>query len=76
MSPVLGQIYAPFSFRGSPRPDTKIEKFDTKTNFKKQKTPFLMCRNVRSIELHQKTYHEISWDYPFKGSKHRKGNKK
>jgi hypothetical protein len=25
-----------------------------------------MCRNVRSIEWHQKTYHEISWDYPFK----------
>jgi hypothetical protein len=24
-----------------------------------------MCRNVRSIEWHQKTYHEISWDYPF-----------
>jgi hypothetical protein len=27
---------------------------------------FLMCRNVGSIEWHQKTYHEISWDYPFK----------
>jgi hypothetical protein len=25
-----------------------------------------MCRNVRSIEWHQKTYHKISWDYPFK----------
>jgi hypothetical protein len=25
-----------------------------------------MCRNVRSIEWHQKTHHEISWDYPFK----------
>jgi hypothetical protein len=25
-----------------------------------------MCRYVRSIEWHQKTYHEISWDYPFK----------
>jgi hypothetical protein len=25
-----------------------------------------MCRNVRSIDWHQKTYHEISWDYPFK----------
>jgi hypothetical protein len=25
-----------------------------------------MCRNVWSIEWHQKTYHEISWDYPFK----------
>jgi hypothetical protein len=25
-----------------------------------------MCRNVRSIEWHKKTYHEISWDYPFK----------
>jgi hypothetical protein len=25
-----------------------------------------MCRNVRSIKWHQKTYHEISWDYPFK----------
>jgi hypothetical protein len=24
-----------------------------------------VCRNVRSIEWHQKTYHEISWDYPF-----------
>jgi hypothetical protein len=24
-----------------------------------------MCRNVRSIEWHQKTYHEISWDYTF-----------
>jgi hypothetical protein len=24
-----------------------------------------MCRNVRSIEWHQKTYHEISWDYLF-----------
>jgi hypothetical protein len=24
-----------------------------------------MCRNVRSIDWHQKTYHEISWDYPF-----------
>jgi hypothetical protein len=24
-----------------------------------------MFRNVRSIELHQKTYLEISWDYPF-----------
>jgi alpha-glucosidase (family GH31 glycosyl hydrolase) len=24
-----------------------------------------MCRNVRSIEWHQKTYHEILWDYPF-----------
>jgi hypothetical protein len=27
-----------------------------------------MCINVRSIEWHQKTYHEISWDYPFKCS--------
>jgi hypothetical protein len=26
-----------------------------------------MCRNVRSIEWHHKTHHEISWDYPFKG---------
>jgi hypothetical protein len=50
MSPVLGQILAPFSFRGSPPPDTKIEKFDTKTNFKKQKNPLLMLRNVGSIE--------------------------
>jgi hypothetical protein len=25
-----------------------------------------MCRNVLSIEWHQKKYHEISWDYPFK----------
>jgi hypothetical protein len=25
-----------------------------------------MCRNVRSIEWHQKTYNKISWDYPFK----------
>jgi hypothetical protein len=25
-----------------------------------------MYRNVRSIEWQQKTYHEISWDYPFK----------
>jgi hypothetical protein len=33
MSPVLGQNYAPFYFRGSPRPDMKLEKFDTKTNF-------------------------------------------
>jgi hypothetical protein len=32
-SPVLGLSYAPFSFRGSLRPYTKIEKFDTKTNF-------------------------------------------
>jgi hypothetical protein len=27
-----------------------------------------MCINVGSIEWHQKTYHEISWDYPFKGT--------
>jgi hypothetical protein len=27
-----------------------------------------MCRNVRSIKWHQKTYHKISWDYPFKPS--------
>jgi hypothetical protein len=27
-----------------------------------------MCRNVWSIEWHQKTYHEISWDYPFKAN--------
>jgi hypothetical protein len=33
MSPVLGQIKAPFSFRGLLQPDTKIEKFATKTNF-------------------------------------------
>jgi hypothetical protein len=26
-----------------------------------------MCRNVRPIKWHQKTYHKISWDYPFKG---------
>jgi hypothetical protein len=32
-APVLGQSYAPFSFRGSLRPYTKIEKFDPKTNF-------------------------------------------
>jgi hypothetical protein len=32
------------------RPDLKIEKFDMKTNFYKQKNPLLMCRNVRSIE--------------------------
>jgi hypothetical protein len=32
----------------------------------KAKDPLLMCRNVRSIELHLKTYYEISWDYPFK----------
>jgi hypothetical protein len=25
-----------------------------------------MSRNVRSIEWHQKTYHEIFLDYPFK----------
>jgi hypothetical protein len=25
-----------------------------------------MCSNFRSIEWHQKTYHKISWDYPFK----------
>jgi hypothetical protein len=28
-----------------------------------------MCKNVRSIEWHQKTNHEISWDYPFKVEK-------
>jgi hypothetical protein len=28
-----------------------------------------MCINVGSIEWHQKTYHEISWDYPFKPNK-------
>jgi hypothetical protein len=27
--------------------------------------PLLMCRYVRSIDWHQKTYHEISWNYPF-----------
>jgi hypothetical protein len=43
----------------------KIEKFDMKTNFYKQKNPLLMCRNVRSIEWQQKTYQKISWDYPF-----------
>jgi hypothetical protein len=32
-SPVLGQSDAPFYFRSSLRPYTKIEKFDTKTNF-------------------------------------------
>jgi hypothetical protein len=70
-SPVLGQSYTPFYFRSSLRPYTKIEKFDTKTNFSKQKNPLLMCRNVRSIEWHQKTYHEISWYYPFNDKRYR-----
>jgi hypothetical protein len=50
MSSVLGKIKAPFSFRGSPCPNRKIEKFDTKTNFYKKKNPLLMFRNGRSIE--------------------------
>jgi hypothetical protein len=27
-----------------------------------------MCRNFRSIKWHQKTFHKISWDYPFKST--------
>jgi hypothetical protein len=36
---------APFTGVSLLRPDTKIEKFDMKTNFQKQKNPLLMCRN-------------------------------
>jgi dTDP-4-amino-4,6-dideoxygalactose transaminase len=32
----------------------------------KTKNPLLMCRNVRSIEWHQKTYYKISWHCLFK----------
>jgi hypothetical protein len=28
--------------------------------------PLLICRNFRSNEWHQKMYHKVSWDYPFK----------
>jgi hypothetical protein len=45
MSPVLGQIYAPFSFRGSPWPDTKIKKFDTKTMKSRETIPLNLYVN-------------------------------
>jgi hypothetical protein len=34
--------------------DAKIEKFDTKTKFKKQTNGSVRCRNLRSIEWYQK----------------------
>jgi hypothetical protein len=36
------------------------------TKFKKQKNMVPKSRNLRSIEWYQKTYVQISWDYPFK----------
>jgi hypothetical protein len=65
MSPVLGQIYAPFTIRSSLCRGEKIEKFDMKTKFCKQMNPILLCRNFRPIEWHQKPYYKISWDHPF-----------
>jgi hypothetical protein len=44
----------------------KNKKIQYENELLKAKEPHLMCRNVRCIEWHQKTYHKISWDYPFK----------
>jgi hypothetical protein len=47
------------------RTDAKIEKFDTKTNFKSKWTHTL-CVETSDLSKTPKIYHKISWDYPFK----------
>jgi hypothetical protein len=39
-----------------------------KNSILKANEPAPDVRNLRSIKWHQKTYHIISWDYPFKVS--------
>jgi hypothetical protein len=46
--------------------DEKIEKFDTKTKFKKQTNGSIRGKNLRSIEWYQKTYVQISGEFSFK----------
>jgi hypothetical protein len=60
LSPKLGQGKLTSLLRW----DVKMDKFDMKTKFKKQRNGSIRCRNLRSIEWYQKTYVQISWDNP------------